>query len=106
MDKSDLTDDGLIDPVRFIEEQLEIHKKLGLIDLDSPIWTVSEGFSDRKAFVATILRRTVIDKKYPEILLSQSDEPPIWLDETFSEKEVDHIKRKWEISAVLRQWMD
>jgi hypothetical protein len=93
MDKSDLTDDGLIDPVRFIEDQLEIHKKSGLINLDIPIWTVSEGFSDKKSFVATTLRRTVIDKKYPEILLYQRDEPPIWFDETFSKKEVDHIKQ-------------
>ena len=84
MDKSDLTDDGLIDPVRFIEEQLEIYKQVGLISLDIPIWIVSEGSSNRKAFVADTLRRIVIDKKYPEILLYQRDEPPIWLDHTFS----------------------
>ncbi|HIA70210.1 TPA: hypothetical protein EYN98_30030 [Candidatus Poribacteria bacterium] len=93
MDESDFTDDGLIDPIRFIEEQLEIYKQVGLISLDIPIWTVSEGSSNRKAFVADTLRRIVIDKKYPEILLYQRDEPPVWPDETFSKEEIEHVKQ-------------
>ena len=91
MDGSDFTADGLIDPIRFLEEQLEIYKKVGLISLDIPIWTVSEGSSNRKTFVADTLRRIVAENKYPEILLYQRDEPPIWLDHTFSKEEIDHV---------------
>lgn len=91
MDGTDFTADGLIDPIRFLEEQLEIYKKVGLISLDIPIWTVSEGSSNRKTFVADTLRRIVTENKYPEILLYQRDEPPIWLDHTFSKEEIGHV---------------
>lgn len=83
---------GRIDPIQFLDAQMNIFQQAGLTSPDIPIFGVQDNpTGPRKTFVAETLRRLTLERSWPEILLYMRDEPPAWNDEVFNQEYVEHI---------------
>jgi hypothetical protein len=83
---------GQVDPVQFLESQMDMFQRAGLTHPDIPVFGVQDNpTGPRKPFVAETLRSLTLERSWPEILLYMRDEPPVWLNEGFGQEFIEHI---------------
>jgi hypothetical protein len=83
--------DGLIDPARLLEEQIEIYDHAGLSHPDLPLLAFGSFAVDHKSAVANTIRGLTVANKWPELALYMRDEPPAWFSSIFTQDTIDHI---------------
>ena len=83
---------GVLDPVQFLEAQMEIFADAGLTHPDIPTFGVQDNpRGGAKQFTAETLRALSVERGWPEILLYMRDEPPPWIGPGFDSGWVDDI---------------